>query len=100
MPTYAYRCKNCSHEFDEFQSISADPLKICPSCNKESLGRVIGGGAGLIFKGSGFYLTDYKKNNSSPAGGNGKAAKPAEKTKTEESTTKRETPTKSETSKN
>lgn len=64
MPTYDYRCTNCGHEFEEFQSISAEPLKVCPKCNQETLKRVLGGGAGMIFKGEGFYLTDYKKSES------------------------------------
>lgn len=62
MPTYDYQCKDCSHRFDVFQSITAAPLKTCPKCDG-TLERIINGGAGLIFKGSGFYLTDYKKNN-------------------------------------
>jgi putative FmdB family regulatory protein len=60
MPTYDYRCNECGHEFEEFQSIKADALKTCPKCQKESLQRLIGPGAALIFKGSGFYLTDYR----------------------------------------
>jgi putative FmdB family regulatory protein len=62
MPTYLYRCKSCSQEFDEFQRIADEPLKTCPSCKKDTLIRIIGGGAGLLFKGSGFYQTDYKKS--------------------------------------
>lgn len=61
MPTYTYRCKSCSHQFDEWQKISDKQLLTCPSCKNDTLVRVIGGGAGLIFKGSGFYRTDYKK---------------------------------------
>ena len=64
MPTYTYRCKKCKMQFDSFQSIVDPPLKICPSCKGE-LERVITGGSGLIFKGSGFYITDYAKKNSS-----------------------------------
>lgn len=64
MPTYNYRCKSCGVEFEEFQSISADALRVCPSCHEETLSRLIGAGAGLVFKGSGFYLTDYKNTNS------------------------------------
>jgi len=63
MPTYGYRCKACGHEFEEWQAMSADPLVKCPSCHQNTLTRVISG-AGLIFKGSGFYLTDYKKDKS------------------------------------
>ena len=60
MPTYDYRCNACGHEFEEFQSIKADALKTCPKCQQEALERLIGPGAALIFKGSGFYLTDYR----------------------------------------
>ncbi len=75
MPTYAYKCKRCEYEFEEFHSIKADSLTMCPSCKTPSLSRMIGGGSGLIFKGSGFYLTDYKKSNSTPAGGDNKPSK-------------------------
>jgi len=60
MPTYDYACKACGHRFEEFQSISSDPLKKCPACRKNKLERLIGAGAGVIFKGSGFYETDYR----------------------------------------
>jgi len=60
MPTYEYRCKKCKHEFEEYESITAPPLTICPSCKTPNLERIIGSGAGMIFKGSGFYQTDYK----------------------------------------
>ena len=60
MPTYDYACGACGHRFEEFQSITADPLKKCPSCKKNKLERLIGSGAGVIFKGSGFYETDYR----------------------------------------
>ncbi|KAA0210303.1 MAG: zinc ribbon domain-containing protein [Ignavibacteriaceae bacterium] len=60
MPTYDYRCENCGHKMEAFQPIKDDPLTLCPNCNTNSLKRIIGAGAGLIFKGSGFYLTDYK----------------------------------------
>lgn len=59
MPNYDYRCKSCGHEFEVFQQMSAEPLKVCPECGGE-VERLIGAGAGLIFKGSGFYITDYK----------------------------------------
>ena len=62
MPTYEYACKKCHHHFDAFQSIASKPLTVCPMCKGE-LERVISGGVGLIFKGSGFYITDYKKGN-------------------------------------
>ena len=60
MPTYEYKCKNCNHEFEEFQPMSAASLVICPKCKTPNLVRAIGGGGGMIFKGSGFYHTDYK----------------------------------------
>jgi len=58
MPTYEYRCRKCGHEFEKFQSMTAEPVRICPECEGE-VERLIGSGAGLIFKGSGFHATDY-----------------------------------------
>lgn len=83
MPTYEYRCRECSHTFDEYQQMTADPLVVCPNCGKHTLKRVMGTGGGIIFKGSGFYQTDYKKNGSSPSTGTEKKkaeseTKPAE----------------------
>ena len=63
MPTYSYECEACGHGFDMFQSMNDPNLTTCPQCHKERLRRLIGAGAGLIFKGSGFYQTD----NRSPA---------------------------------
>lgn len=60
MPTYEYRCKSCSHEFEHFQSMKDAPLRKCPECGKNTLERLIGTGAAVIFKGSGFYQTDYR----------------------------------------
>lgn len=60
MPTYDYVCNNCAHAFEEFQSIKAKPLKSCPKCGKRTLERLIGTGSAIIFKGSGFYQTDYR----------------------------------------
>jgi putative FmdB family regulatory protein len=87
MPTYVYDCEKCGHRFEQSQSISAEPLSVCPkeACQRKTWGkgkvkRAISGGAGLIFKGSGFYITDYrsekykeaaKKESAAPA------AKPA-----------------------
>jgi putative FmdB family regulatory protein len=103
MPTYEYRCDACTHQFDQFQSIKAGPLRKCPACGKSRLKRLIGTGGAIIFKGSGFYETDYRsesykqgakadqgaagatKNNGSDNGsnGNGKAkADSAAKTET------------------
>jgi putative FmdB family regulatory protein len=69
MPTYDYKCRDCGHQFEEFQSITAEPLSDCPECGGH-VHRLIGAGNGLIFKGSGFYITDYKKSNGKT---NGKA---------------------------
>ncbi len=63
MPTYQYLCKNCGFEFEKFQSISARPLHKCPKCGKARVKRLIGTGAGVIFKGSGFYQTDYRSES-------------------------------------
>ena len=65
MPTYDYKCSNCGHEFEEFQKMTDPVITICPECKKNTLQRKIGSGAGLLFKGSGFYITDYKNNSSS-----------------------------------
>ncbi|MDR0501767.1 MAG: zinc ribbon domain-containing protein [Treponema sp.] len=62
MPTYEYECKSCSHNFEIFQSMSDPPLKNCPECGME-VRRLIFGGTGVIFKGSGFYVTDRNKSN-------------------------------------
>jgi putative FmdB family regulatory protein len=63
MPTYDYECKACHHRWELFQSITADPEKKCPKCGKRKAERVIGPGAGIIFKGSGFYQTDYRSSD-------------------------------------
>jgi putative FmdB family regulatory protein len=60
MPTYDYRCDGCEHAFEAFQSITAKPLRKCPECGKSRLRRLIGTGAALLFKGDGFYITDYR----------------------------------------
>lgn len=62
MPTYDYECDACGHAFEEFQSMTAKVLKKCPKCAKPKLRRLIGTGAGIIFKGSGFYETDYRSD--------------------------------------
>jgi putative FmdB family regulatory protein len=77
MPTYEYACPKCGHEFEQFQSMNDEPLKKCPKCKKAGVKRLVGSGAGLIFKGTGFYITDYKnKRGGKPEGGG--EAKPSE----------------------
>jgi putative FmdB family regulatory protein len=63
MPTYEYHCDACDHQFEEFQSISEAPLKKCPQCNKPKLRRIFGTGAAVLFRGSGFYETDYRSES-------------------------------------
>lgn len=98
MPTYEYACSACGHQFEEFQSITAKPLTTCPQCKKKKVKRLISAGAGFIFKGSGFYITDYRSESykaaakgdtsSSSTGGESKpAAAPA---KTESAASKAE----------
>jgi len=60
MPTYEYICENCGFELEKFQSIKARPLRKCPDCGKPALKRLVGTGAGIIFRGPGFYQTDYR----------------------------------------
>ena len=62
MPTYEYKCSACGHAFEKFHSIMADPIKECPVCKKKKVKRLIGMGSALIFKGSGFYTTDYRSD--------------------------------------
>ena len=67
MPTYDYRCDGCGHEMALFQSSTEDAKTTCPECGTEKLRRLIGSGAGIIFKGSGFYETDYKRARQKPS---------------------------------
>ncbi len=63
MPTYEYRCDACGNQFDEFQSMSEPPLEKCPKCKRKKLRRLFGTGAAILFKGSGFYETDYRSES-------------------------------------
>ncbi len=71
MPTYEYKCNDCGYLFEEFQKISDEPLSTCPKCGG-TVKRLIGAGAGPIFKGSGFYHTDYKVKSGSSGKDNSK----------------------------
>jgi putative FmdB family regulatory protein len=75
MPTYDYVCDACNHEFELFQSIKAEPEKKCPECGKNKLRRLIGPGAAIVFKGSGFYKTDYRSESYKKAAAAEKTAK-------------------------
>ena len=77
MPTYEYACPKCGYTFELVQSMRDEPLKKCPKCKKAGVKRLIGGGAGLIFKGTGFYITDYKNKKPSGASEGGGETKPA-----------------------
>lgn len=83
MPTYDYECQACQHGFERYQEMSAKKLRKCPACGKPKLLRLVGKGAGVIFKGSGFYETDYKR----AASNNGKKAESSKTTKTETAST-------------
>ena len=93
MPTYEYICDNCQHGFERFQSIKARPIRKCPECGKLRVQRLIGAGAGVIFKGSGFYQTDYRSE------GYKKAAESEKKSSTSKDTKDKKTETKSKDSK-
>jgi putative FmdB family regulatory protein len=81
MPTYDYRCRKCSHTWEQFQSIKAEPIKKCPECKKNQAERVIGPGAAILFKGSGFYLTDYRSDSYKKAAAADKPASSSSETK-------------------
>ena len=101
MPTYEYECQKCGHQFEQFQSIMAKPLRSCPAC-RGKVKRLLGAGAGIIFKGSGFYQTDYRSRNykegAGKESGNGASKKedkkpessPAKETKSAAKATKKE----------
>ncbi len=78
MPTYDYQCDSCGHVFEAFQSMSADPLRECPECKEAALRRLISGGSGIIFKGSGFYVTDSRKSGNGSSSGSKSSEKKSE----------------------
>jgi putative FmdB family regulatory protein len=101
MPTYDYKCDACGHKFEQLQSINAGPLKKCPECGKLKLKRLLGTGVGVIFKGSGFYETDYRSEGYKKAALSDKPAaasetKTPEKTESKPAATETKTETKAE----
>lgn len=68
MPTYEYRCDACGSRFEEFQKMSDDPVETCPECGENEAERLMSAGAGLVFKGSGFYETDYRRSGRQESG--------------------------------
>ena len=95
MPTYDYKCIQCGHDFEMFQSMSESHIKKCPEC-EGTVRRLVGGGLGLIFKGSGFYLTDYVKGKDQKKKSDGQNGKEKESTKTDKSKEKKTENKKSE----
>jgi putative FmdB family regulatory protein len=86
MPTYDYECGGCGHAFEVFESLHAQGLRECPKCGKKQAKRLLGIGAGLVFKGSGFYVTDYKRS-----GGNASETPAKSEKKSETSSENRKT---------
>lgn len=86
MPTYDYECRACGHRFDELQKFSDPPLTRCPQCKKPKLERLFGGGGAIIFKGGGFYETDYRRAGEKADKGDAPAETPKTETKTETKT--------------
>ena len=84
MPTYDYRCKSCEHKFEVFQGIMENTLRKCPKCGRRRLERLIGGGAGIIFKGPGFFQTDYRNSGPRKPGEDGSDAGTEGESKTTE----------------
>lgn len=88
MPTYDYECDACGHEFELFQQISEDPKKKCPECKKNKLVRLFGTGAAIVFKGSGFYQTDYRSDSYKKGAESAKKAKESTDSKKSDSSSK------------
>ena len=98
MPTYDYECDACGHKAEVFQAMSAEPLKKCPECKKAKYRRLFGAGAALVFKGSGFYQTDYRSEGYKKAAAADKPAESSSAASESKSETKSESkPAKAET---
>ena len=83
MPTYDYVCRNCEHKWELFQSIKSNPVRKCPGCGRLKAKRMIGSGAGILFKGSGFYQTDYRSDSYKKAAEADKKSQTKTETKSE-----------------
>lgn len=94
MPTYDYVCSECGYQFEKFQSITAGVLKKCPECGKMKLQRLIGTGSGIIFKGSGFYETDYRKKEGGSSASSNSTAKTDTESKSSDKTEAKSTDSK------
>lgn len=100
MPTYEYECQACGHRFEEFQSMKDEPLTKCPECKKKKLKRLFGTGAALLFKGDGFYQTDYRSESyKAAAKADKEAASPEKKTENSGKTETTKSKSSSESSK-
>ncbi len=88
MPTYDYRCEACGHAFEQTHSIKAEPIRKCPKCSKLKVKIVIGRGSGVLFKGSGFYQTDYRSKSYTDAANKDKPASPLPPAKPDKSPSK------------
>lgn len=97
MPTYDYECDACGHKTEVFQAISAEPLKKCPECKKPKFRRLFGAGAALVFKGSGFYQTDYRSEGYKKAAAADKPAESSTASESKSETKSESKPAKSET---
>ena len=89
MPTYDYECGGCGHRFELFQSFSNRPVRKCPECGKLKAKRLIGGGGAILFKGSGFYTTDYRSEDYKKRASADKPAAPAPKSEEKKSESKK-----------
>jgi putative FmdB family regulatory protein len=99
MPTYEYACPDCKHAFEVFHSITAKPIRKCPECGERKVERLISGGAGLLFKGSGFYITDYRSDNYKSAAKKDSDASSGSSTESKKTDTKKTDTKKSDTKK-
>lgn len=85
MPTYDYKCEHCKNTFEFFQSMKDDPMTLCPECGHEELKKLVSLPAGLIFKGTGFYLTDYAKKKTAPTSSSSSVSGSSESTSSSDS---------------